>query len=64
MSTVIGKLEVFENDHGQRTTPSYVAFSEFDCIIGNEAKIHTIVDPVNTVYDAKRLIGRKFTEKV
>ncbi|RWS25768.1 heat shock protein ssa2-like protein [Leptotrombidium deliense] len=58
-----GRVEVFENDSGSRTTPSYVAFTEHERIIGNEAKNHVSEDPTNTVFEAKRLIGRKFNDR-
>ena len=47
---------------GNRTTPSYVAFTDSERLIGDSAKNQTAMNPTNTVFDAKRLIGRKFSE--
>ena len=52
------------NDQGNRTTPSYVAFTDTERLIGDAAKNQTAKNPANTVFDAKRLIGRKFNESV
>ena len=57
-----GNVEVIANDQGNRTTPSYVAFTETERLIGDGAKNQAAANPTNTVYDAKRLIGRKFSE--
>jgi heat shock 70kDa protein 1/2/6/8 len=57
------KVEIIPNDQGNNTTPSYVAFTEEERLIGDAAKNQTIRNPTNTVFDAKRLIGRKFSEK-
>ena len=59
-----GKVEIIPNDMGERTTPSYVAFTENDRLIGDAAKNQVTRNPHNTVFDAKRLIGRKFTDQV
>ena len=57
-----GKVEIIANDLGERTTPSYVGFTDTERLIGAGAKNAATSNPKNTVYDAKRMIGREFND--
>ena len=56
------RVEIIANDQGNRTTPSYVSFTDEERLIGDAAKGNAASNPTNTVFDAKRLIGRRFGE--
>ncbi|KAK1774814.1 heat shock protein 70 family [Copromyces sp. CBS 386.78] len=56
------RCEIIANDQGNRTTPSFVAFTDTERLIGDAAKNQVAMNPTNTVFDAKRLIGRKFAD--
>ena len=58
-----GQCEIIANDQGMRTTPSYVAFTDSERLIGNAAKNQASQNPENTIFDAKRLIGRIYNDR-
>lgn len=58
------RVEIIANDQGNRTTPSYVAFTDTERLIGDAAKNQCAMNPENTVFDAKRLIGRKYNDPI
>jgi L1 cell adhesion molecule like protein len=58
------KVDIISNDQGNRVTPSYVGFTDTERLIGDAAKNQVAMNPTNTVFDAKRLIGRKFSDTV
>merc|ERR1719188_229109 len=59
-----GEVQIIANDQGNRTTPSYVAWTNEERVIGDAAKNQVANNPFNSVFDAKRLMGRKFSEEV
>ncbi|KAN0055286.1 hypothetical protein ACTA71_008396 [Dictyostelium dimigraforme] len=58
-----GKVEILPNEQGNRITPSYVAFTENERLIGEAAKVQATSNPENTIFDIKRLIGRRFEDE-
>lgn len=58
-----GHVEIITNEMGNRITPSVVAFTEDERLIGEAAKNQAALNPSNTVYDVKRLVGRKYLDK-
>jgi heat shock protein 5 len=58
-----GQVEVIPNELGNRITPSVVAFTDEERLIGEAAKNQLTINPSRTLYDVKRLIGRKYTDK-
>ncbi|KAJ1618583.1 heat shock protein 70 family [Pavlovales sp. CCMP2436] len=58
------RVEIIANDQGNRTTPSYVAFTQTERMMGDAAKNQAAMNPTNTVFDAKRLIGRRFSDPI
>ena len=58
-----GKVEIISNDQGNRTTASYVSFTENERLIGDSAKNACSINPFNTVYDVKRLLGKDFNDE-
>jgi heat shock protein 1/8 len=57
------RVEIIANDQGNRTTPSYIAFTDSERLIGDAAKNQAAMNPLNTIFDAKRLIGRKWSDQ-
>lgn len=57
-----GIIEIIANDQGNRTTPSFVAFTDEELLVGDAAKYQVAVNPTNTIFDIKRLIGREYTD--
>jgi len=58
-----GRVQIIANDQGNRITPSYVAFTDSERLVGDAAKNQASLNPENTIFDVKRLIGRKFDDK-
>lgn len=58
-----GKIEIIANDHGERTTPSWVAFTDSERMIGAAAKSQAARNPKNTVFDSKRMLGKFYNDK-
>ncbi|KAL6930189.1 Heat shock protein ssb1 [Hanseniaspora valbyensis] len=63
VATYESSVEIIANEQGNRVTPSYVAFTSEERLIGDAAKNQAAINPKNTVFDAKRLIGRRFDEE-
>ena len=59
-----GRVEIIANDQGNRTIPSYVSIAADERIVGDAARKQFAVNVKNTVFDAKRLIGRRFSDPV
>ena len=57
-------VKVLENAEGERTTPSVVAFTDDEVIVGSPAKRQAVTNPQDTIFAVKRLIGRRFDEEV
>jgi len=59
-----GRVEIIPNDQGSRTTPSFIAFNDTERLIGEGAKYQAPINPENTIFDVKRMIGRKFNDPI
>merc|ERR1719183_890842 len=57
-----GRVEIIPNDQGNRITPSYVAFTDDERLVGEAAKNQATINPSQTLFDVKRLIGRRFKD--
>jgi heat shock protein 5 len=57
-----GRVEIIANDQGNRVTPSWVAFTDTERLVGEAAKNQAALNPTNTLYDIKRLIGRRYDD--
>lgn len=58
-----GHVEIIANDQGNRTTPSYVSFTDTERLIGDAARNNAVQNPINTVYEIKRLMGLNYDDK-
>ena len=56
------QVEIISNDQGNRTTPSWVAFNDQERLVGEAAKNQAVMNPKNTIFDAKRFIGKKYND--
>ena len=57
-----GQVDIIANEQGNRTTPSFVGFTKTERLVGDAAKSQSSSNPENTIFDSKRLIGRKFQD--
>lgn len=57
-----GRVEIIPNEFGNRITPSFVAFTDEERMVGESAKNQALLDPKRSIYVVKRLIGRKFDD--
>jgi len=58
----MNKIEVIPNEHGQQTTPHWIAFHDSDIHVGESAKVHAINDAANSLYDIGRIAGKSFSD--